>query len=150
MLNGKILMGVFLISLFTLLIITPVRETEGTYFPYGPGVPNGGIVKGSTVRLSWKTPNLSQRSLGIFFKETFPVSPRGTLNINISGKIPIDCPIYEIYFGENPEPPYYKSIECDNEIIIENLKINRFYYWQIVVNDKNNKYPGPIWHFFTN
>lgn len=147
--EGKILIGLILLSLFALLILSPVNETNKSYFPYSPGVPDGGIIKGTTVRLSWQVQSSPQKSIGIYFKESFSISPEGLFKIEVSGRIPVDCLEYEVYFGENPEPAYYRTLKCDQEIIIENLKKNKIYYWQIVVNNEEKRYLGPIWYFYT-
>ena len=151
MLDGKAVMGILLVSLLAILILLPYSATTGrSYMPYAPVIPDGGVVKGSTVHLGWKVSNTYRATAGIDYGESYFVSPGWLFKIRVSGEIPVNCLTYEVYFGENQQPLYHKTIECSNEIIIEGLQKGRVYYWYIVVIDADgNRYTGPTWHFYT-
>ncbi len=57
---------------------------------------------------------------------------------------------YDLYFGEKPFPPEYRSDIKGNNFTLESLHHGSIYYWYVVPHDGKDKgaYVGDTWKFF--
>lgn len=57
---------------------------------------------------------------------------------------------YDVYFGEQGDPPLASSNETSNSFSPQGLRFSRTYYWKIVAKDDHgNSTTGAIWSFST-
>ena len=93
-----------------------------------------------------------------------PIPPDGAhdvpiiLNLSWDGgdPDPDDMVTYEIYFGDEPNPPYimligpYSANWTRLDYSLDLLECSKTYYWQIVACDNHgSSSDGPIWNFTT-
>ncbi|MEJ5229631.1 MAG: clostripain-related cysteine peptidase [Pseudothermotoga sp.] len=61
-----------------------------------------------------------------------------------------DLLTYDLYFGTQSNPPFYKSNLTSSSFYIGNLSQNTTYFWKIVAKDsEGNVKEGPVWSFTT-
>ena len=84
-----------------------------------------------------------------------PIPPDGSIDLPISGITlgwtctdPEDEPlIYDIYFGTDPDPPFYDTVTT-NSYLLPVLDYDTTYYWKIIAQDTyGHSTEGPIWQF---
>jgi hypothetical protein len=55
---------------------------------------------------------------------------------------------YDIYFGTNPNPPFYRS--SSNYMGVSDMDCATTYYWKVTATDEHgNTSTSPVWHFRT-
>jgi uncharacterized protein (TIGR02145 family) len=58
--------------------------------------------------------------------------------------------LYNIYFGLNPDPPLFIQNHPDTTVTIDNLELNKIYYWKILaIDQEGNSSYSDEWHFKT-
>jgi hypothetical protein len=57
--------------------------------------------------------------------------------------------LYDVYFGESPDPPLFDSNIVEKALNLERLKKDTTYYWRVVARDDNGSTSSPVWTFTT-
>ncbi|HOK83585.1 MAG TPA: Ig-like domain-containing protein [Pseudothermotoga sp.] len=60
-----------------------------------------------------------------------------------------DALFYDLYFGETSNPPMIRQNLQSTTMLIQNLEVNKKYYWKVVAKDGNASIEGPVWSFYT-
>ena len=60
-----------------------------------------------------------------------------------------DALFYDLYFGESSNPPRIRENLTTQKMLIQNLEMNKKYYWKVVAKDGNSSTEGPVWSFYT-
>ncbi len=147
--DSGLIIGIAVTILF-LAVLLSFQEPKPLE-PYGPNIPAGATVYTRNVLLSWEFRADSRTTVGIGLSGIFKIGEKGRLILDVSGTIPVSCTVYEVYFGDSPNPPYYKTVRCQREIVIRGLESGRTYYWQVVaITEDDQRYRGQLWWFHIN
>ncbi|HAA86201.1 MAG TPA: hypothetical protein DCE14_07645 [Kosmotogaceae bacterium] len=116
--------------------------------PYKPNISPGSTIHTQNTILSWEFKGDSRTTVELGLSGIFKIGEKGQLILDISGTAPISCTVYEVYFGDSPNPPLYEIVRCQREIVIRGLERGHTYYWQVIaITEAGQRYSGPLWWF---
>jgi len=84
-----------------------------------------------------------------------PVSGADNASLDItltwsSGDTECDTLVYDVYFGTDPNPPFFGQVTGAPVLEVGRLRPGLTYYWHVSVTDRQgDRVDGPIWQFTT-